>query len=89
MKPSPFQTRMINAALSLDYAKGEDYTSAVLAKVMSTGVVMFELYPRGIGKSWGMYDMMHWPYTPQRSSRNRHHKANAQPNCGPRGNNPW
>lgn len=89
MKPSISQSRFLKLALAMDFAKGEDYTAAWMTKLTSTGTVMLESFPRGMGKSWSMHNIMHWPYTPQRSSRKRHHKAKAQPNRGPRGNNPW
>lgn len=78
---------------SFDYAAAEDHMAAVFAKLSSTGTVMIEQihhFPRGMGKSYGLYDMIDWTrYKFPRSTRNRHHKAKAQPNCGPRGNNPW
>lgn len=98
--PRPYQSSVIKTAIAMDFAKGEDFMSAVLAKLSSDGTVMIEQihhFARGMGKSYmrqtihslsDMYAAMKDPY-PSRSGRNRHYKAKAQPNCGPRGNNPW
>lgn len=38
----------------------------------------------------GRYDFIDWHVVkPKRSERKRHKKAKPQPNCGPRGKNPW
>jgi hypothetical protein len=73
----------------IDFSHLEDYMTAVYAVGVREGTVLFEA-ARGMGKSYGMFDMIDWTRVKQtRSKRNRHHKAKAQPNCGPRGNNPW
>jgi hypothetical protein len=93
MKLNSNQTRLLTATLALDFAKGEDYMSAVMAKITTMGTVMIEqrfVWPRYVPTVHGLYDMMQWPVIkPPKNRRSRHHKAKAQPNCGPRGNNPW
>ena len=77
----------------IDFSHLEDYMTAIYAVGLREGTVMIQdcvHLPRGMGKSYGMVDMIDWTRVQQtRSKRNRHYKANAQPNCGPRGNNPW
>lgn len=88
------------SVISMDFSKLEDYTVATYAVVMRDGVVAIKdinRISRGTGKSYmrytihslsDMYAALKDPY-PTRAGRNRHYKAKAQPNCGPRGNNPW
>lgn len=79
--------------IGMDFSHLEDYTAGVLAKVAIDGTAVIQhtwIMGRGMGKSFGMHDMIDWTrYKPTRSTWNRHHKAKAQPNRGPRGNNPW
>lgn len=60
-----------------------------LANAVLMGTIMYEIHMHD-----DMMDtLVHgWPYKAPRvlrSLRVRHYKANPQPNCGPRGNNPW
>jgi hypothetical protein len=57
-----------------------------LANAIMMGTVMYEIRLHD-----DHIDTLHLPfiYKSPRSKRNRHYKAKAQPNHGPRGNNPW
>jgi hypothetical protein len=58
----------------------------MMATLALQGTVMYEMRLHD-----DHIDMLHHPfiYKSPRYKRNRHYKAKAQPNCGPRGNNPW
>jgi hypothetical protein len=75
----------------MDFSHLEDYMTTIYAVGLRDGTVMFQApFHAGKGKIWGMYDMIDMRHFKQtRNKRNRHYKAKAQPNCGPRGNNPW
>lgn len=60
-----------------------------LANLRMMGTVMYEIRLHDDNLDMITHG---WPYKvprAKRSLRNRHYKAKAQPNCGPRGNNPW
>jgi hypothetical protein len=79
----------------IDFSHLEDYMTAIYVVGLRDGTVMIKDILRipksaGKGKIWGMRDMIDMRHFKQkRNKRNRHYKAKAQPNCGPRGNNPW
>lgn len=57
-----------------------------MANLALMGTVMYEIRLHD-----DHLDIIDHPYiykSPRRK-RSRHYKAKAQPNCGPRGNNPW
>lgn len=92
----PYQSRIMDAILAVDLAKDVDYTAGIMAKLARDGTVMIEhcfRLHRGSAKTFtihGMSDMYDWPaIKPARGKLKRHCKAKPQPNCGPRGNNPW
>ena len=57
-----------------------------VANAVLTGTVMYEIRMHDDMLDWTTHP---WIYKTPRSMRSRHHKAKAQPNCGPRSNNPW
>lgn len=60
-----------------------------LANAVLMGTVMYEIRLHDDNLDMITHG---WPYKELHPSRNqlkRHHKAKPQPNCGPRGNNPW
>lgn len=56
------------------------------ANLLMTGTLMYEVRLHNDNLSMITHP---WIYKSPRSKRSRHHKAKPQPNCGPRGNNPW
>lgn len=88
MEPGHHKVRTIG----IDYSALEDRMVAAFATMARDGTVVIEHifeFPRR-PRIMGMWDMYAWPTMPTpRNKRNRHHKAKAQPNRGPRGNNPW
>lgn len=94
LEPGRYQARTIG----IDFSHLEDRMVAAFAIALRDGTVMIKQtfdIPRGSSKPYmhtihGLYDMIDWTQLrPSRNKRNRHYKAKAQPNCGPRGDNPW
>lgn len=89
LDPGLHQARII----SMDFSKLEDYTVAVMAALSKTGTVMIEniiRVPFRKPKIHSFYDMIDMSrYEVPRYAHNRHHKAKAQPNRGPKPRCEW
>lgn len=79
LKPGLHTAMMV----ALDLSATEDRINAMFAVGKSQIVIRNSMVT-------GMYDFIdHTMYKSKRSARKRHKNAKPQPNCGPRGNNPW